>query len=161
MVEGVNWGQVDVVVEYGPGTGAVTGAILERISPDTDFFAIELSSIFASAFEKRFPEVPVYRASVEQVVEICRERGIEQIDCVVSSLPWANFSDNEQDRLLDRMMAALGPDGQFTTFAYIHGLVLPSGRRFREKLQSRFSTVRRSDIVWRNAPPAFVYTCRR
>jgi phospholipid N-methyltransferase len=76
-------------------------------------------------------------------------------------LPWAEFSDDLQKRLLDSMMTVLKKDGQFVTFAYLHGLPLPAGRRFANRLPEYFSEVRRSRAVWKNVPPALVYRCRR
>ena len=49
----------------------------------------------------------------------------------------------------------------FTTFAYLQGLLLPAGQHFKRKLSDYFSQVRRSETVWFNLPPAFVYRCRR
>ena len=95
------------------------------------------------------------------MVDVCLRHGVDRLDCVISGLPWANFNDRVQDDLLDAMFEVMAPGGQFTTFAYMHGLALPSGRRFRAKLDDRFSRVDRGDVVWRNAPPAVVYHCVR
>jgi phosphatidylethanolamine/phosphatidyl-N-methylethanolamine N-methyltransferase len=62
---------------------------------------------------------------------------------------------------LDEMMKALKPGGRFVTFAYLHGLLLPSAQRFADLLPQYFSSVTKSDIVWLNLPPAFVYRCVR
>jgi phospholipid N-methyltransferase len=59
------------------------------------------------------------------------------------------------------MMTVLPPGGQFVTFAYLQGLLIPAGRRFGKLLGDYFSEVRKSPTVWRNTPPAFVYRCRR
>jgi phosphatidylethanolamine/phosphatidyl-N-methylethanolamine N-methyltransferase len=92
---------------------------------------------------------------------LCDRQGIAQVDCIVSGLPWASFPDDMQTQYLDAMMTVLKPGGQFVTFAYLQGLLLPAGRRFRRKLDHYFSRVDRSRTVWLNLPPAFVYRCRR
>jgi phospholipid N-methyltransferase len=160
MVEGVDWSRVEVVVEYGPGPGAITSAILPLVEGKR-FFAIELNEAYADRFRRNFPQVPLYRDSVSNVVEICRAQGVDRIDCVMSGLPWANFSQRVQEEILDATFEVLADDGQFVTFAYTHGLALPSGRRFRQKLDERFREVKRSRVVWLNTPPAVVYHCRR
>ena len=53
------------------------------------------------------------------------------------------------------------PGGQFATFAYLQGLLLPAGQRFKDKLAQSFSKVEKSPTVWRNLPPAFVYRCTK
>lgn len=160
VVGSIDWDQVRVAVEYGPGLGAITREILTR-TDGKDFFAIELNQAYAERFRRNFPSVPLYRDSVANVVSIAADYGVEVIDCVISGLPWANFSDAVQDELLDATFEVLREKGQFVTFAYMHGLALPAGRRFREKLGRRFHKVDRSPVVWRNTPPAVVYHCVR
>jgi phospholipid N-methyltransferase len=150
-----------VVVEYGPGTGAFTQSILERLAPGAVFFAIERNARMARVLRERFPSVTVYEDSVACLGRILRELGVERVDCIISGLPWASFSDALQDQLLDATLAALRPGGRFATFAYLQGLVLPGGRRFRRKITGRFAQVERSPVVWSNVPPAFVYRCTR
>jgi phospholipid N-methyltransferase len=160
VVGSIDWTKVQAAVEYGPGLGAITGEILTRTA-GKDFFAIELNQAYADRFRRNYPDVLLYRDSVANVVAIAAEHGVEAIDCVISGLPWANFSEAVQDELLDATFQVLSERGQFVTFAYMHGLVLPAGRRFRRKLTRRFRRVERSPIVWRNTPPAVVYHCVR
>ncbi len=160
VVSCIDWNPVNVIVEYGPGLGAITAEILTR-TEGKNFFVIELNEAYADHFSTRFPDVTLYRDSAAHVVEVCATHGVDHVDCVVSGLPWANFSDSVQDELLDAMFEVLTDDGQFVTFAYMHGLALPAGRRFKEKLGKRFRTLERSGVVWRNTPPAVVYHCRR
>lgn len=161
MVEGIAWNRVDVVVEFGPGYGPVTEKILRRKRPNTDFFAIEINPDFARSFTRKFPSVTLYEESVENIQSICRRHGIERIDAIISGLPWANFSEQQQDSLLEAMLGVMSPSAEFVTFAYLHGLMLPTGRRFRAKLDGLFGSVIRSESIWRNTPPACFYHCRR
>lgn len=160
LVETIDWSQVGVVAEYGPGLGSITAAILERIG-ERDFFAIELNRAYAKALTLQFPQLRVYCDSVANIETILASHGAEQIDAIVSSLPWANFSNQLQEQLLDATMNVLSKDGQFATFSYVHGLVLKSGLRFRAKLERRFRRVERSKVVWRSVPPAVIYHCQR
>lgn len=160
IVEMVDWARVENVVEYGPGLGAVTTEILRKAA-GRNFFAIEVNESYADALTQRFPQLAIFRESAARVVDICSRHGIDRLDCVISGLPWANFRQKLQDELLDAMLQMMPPGGQFATFAYMHGLALPSGRRFRAKLDQRFTRVDRGEVVWRNAPPAVVYHCVR
>jgi phospholipid N-methyltransferase len=83
------------------------------------------------------------------------------VDCIVSGLPWASFPESRQVEFLDEMMRVLKPGGQFVTFAYVHGLFLPPGRRFSRILPKYFSSISKSPVIWKNIPPAFVYRCTR
>ncbi len=161
MVEWIDWPGVRTVVEYGPGTGRFTGQILSRMSPQAKLVAIEINPRFVAALAERFPAVAVYQESVAEVKAVCRREGIGEVDAIVSGLPWASFSADDQDACLRGMMTVLRPGGQFVTFAYLQGLLLPAGRRFRAKLRQCFSRIEISKTVWRNLPPAIVYRCRR
>ena len=161
MVDWIEWDRVEVAVEYGPGKGTITGEILESVRRTATFFAVERNPFFAASFRKKFPDVTLYEDSVENIAAICVEHGVSKIDCVISGLPWASFSDEQQDHYLDEMLKKMPPGAQFVTYAYVIGLPLSSGRRFRERLDDRFTSVETSEIVWKNFPPAVVYRCRK
>jgi phospholipid N-methyltransferase len=161
MVEWIDWSQARAVVEYGPGTGAFTGEILARLGPSTKFFAVEINPSFVAILAERFPGLAVHQESVRDVRDVCAREGVEQIDAVLCGLPWAAFRRDDQTAYLDAMMSVLRPGGQFATFAYLQGLLLPAARRFRRMLGDYFSSVETSPVVWRNFPPALVYRCRR
>ena len=161
MVEWIDWPQVHAVAEYGPGTGVFTGHILQRMQPQTRFFAVEINPRFVESMRAAYPGLAVYQESVKNVKSLCQKEQIDQLDAIVCGLPWAAFSEPMQNDFLDAMMTVLRPGGQFVTFAYLQGLLLPAGRRFGRKLRSYFSSVQRSKTAWRNLPPALVYRCRR
>jgi phosphatidylethanolamine/phosphatidyl-N-methylethanolamine N-methyltransferase len=161
MTGWLDWKNLETVVEFGPGTGVFTEHILNQVSPSQKFFAIEINPTLVAGLRERFPALTVYEGSVEAVEQYCAEQDIAQIDAIVCGLPWAAFSDEMQSQFLESMLRMLKPGGQFTTFAYLQGLLLPAGQRFKHKLREHFSEVALSRTVWRNLPPAFAYRCRR
>lgn len=161
MLDSFDWNQARHIVEYGPGTGVFTEGVLRRLAPESKFFAIERSDQMVRAACLRCPDAEIVHDSVTNVVALCHDRGIEQVDAILCGLPWASFSDELQREILDSMFQVLKPGGQFATFAYLQGLALPAGQRFARWLGSNFSQVKKSPIVWRNLPPAFVYRCVR
>ena len=161
MVDWIEWDRVEVAVEYGPGTGAFTEEIMQRMHRTATFFAVEQNALFAASFRQTLPEITLYEDSVENIAAICAEQGVSAIDAVISSLPWASFPDEQQDLYLDEMLKQMPPGAQFVSFAYLVGLPLASGRRFRQHLDDHFTSVETSEIVWKNFPPAVVYRCRK
>ena len=151
----------DTVVELGPGTGVVTEAIAQRVRNGTLVLAVELNADLAAPLVRRFPRFHIINDSAERLVQHLRERGRDSADSIVSGLPWAAFGEDLQDRLLSAVEESLRPGGRFATFAYVHASWLPPARRFRSKLERRFSDVITTPVVWRNLPPAFVYRCRK
>lgn len=161
MVHWIDWGRVSAVAEYGPGTGAFTGSILNAKRNDARYLALELDASMVQIMQRRFPDLAVHHASVARVRSICDAEKIDALDAIISGLPWAAFPDSLQEELLDATMEVLSPGGQFVTFAYLQGLLLPAGKRFRERIARYFAEVSTSPVVWRNLPPAIVYRCRR
>jgi len=149
------------VVELGPGTGVFTEKILARIRPGTVFFAMEINPTFVAATRLRCPQANVFQDSAEKTAEYLLRCNRRQCDRVISGLPWASFDPSLQDRLLTTILEVLEPGGLFLTFAYLQGLLLPPGLRFRRKLRRAFQKVETTPTVWKNLPPAFVYLAVR
>ena len=149
------------VIEFGTGTGVFTEKILQKISNETRFFAIEINPDFVEATRKRCPEVIVHQDSASNAKKYLNEIGINECDCIICGLPWASSSEDLQNELLDTINDVLKPGGKFLTFAYLQGLLLPAGIRFRKKLSARFNIVTKTRTVWLNFPPAFVYCAEK
>lgn len=160
MVNEIDWDQAGTIVEYGPGTGAVTKYILPRVTDQHDFFAVEINEEMVSMLADLFPQLTVYHESATEIAAICERHGTEHVDAVISGLPWTVFSESLQQELLASMLKVMRPGGVFVTFAYLQGLRLKGARRFRQLLKESFSTVTISKPIWRNFPPAIYYSCR-
>ncbi len=146
-----------VIVEYGPGTGVFTQRIFDTLKHGQRFFAIEINDEFYANLRKRFPDLSLYHDCASNIRECCRKEEVEQVDCVISGLPWAMFPDELQDKILGPMLEMLAPGGVFVTFAYLQGLVMPAGRKFKQNLKRRFSHTENSGVIWKNLPPAIIY----
>ena len=149
-----------LVVELGPGTGAVTTAIDARLDPGARHLAVELDPRMAGFLRQAHPGLEVVEGDAAKLQSLLEERGVEHADAVVSGLPWALFDDVTQASILSQVADVIGPDGVFATFAYRHGMALAAARRFRRTLHATFAEVQLTPTVWRNMPPAFVYVCR-
>ena len=149
--------KVSSVVEFGPGTGVFTEKILQKKSKEADFFALELNAKFVATAKKRCPKADIYHDSALNARHYLNIHGIRQCDCIVCGLPWASFKKKLQAELLCTIHDILRPGGRLLTFAYLQGLLLPSGLNFRKKIRSNFEKVVTTKPVWQNAPPALVY----
>ena len=161
MIEGMGISEAETVVELGPGTGVFTAVIQAHLKPDARLLCFEINPEMAERLAVRFPRVQVVNDSVEHLGHHLKAAGRHSVDAAISGLPWAAFSPDLQERLLDATVRALKPGGRFATFAYSHAAWLTAGRRFRELLDSRFGHIETSPVVWQNLPPAFVYRCRK
>ena len=149
-----------VIVELGPGTGVFTKAILEAMSPDADYFALEINKDFVDTLEYTHPEATVYHDSAEAIGEYLKKHGHDKGDRVISGLPWTAFNLEFQQSMVSKIYDSLEDGGLFLTFAYFPFNHLPKGRSFYELLSGKFTSVQKTDVV-SNLPPAFVYVCEK
>lgn len=160
MIRAADLRDGQVVVEVGSGTGPVTRALasIDRTLPR---FALEPLPELAAATRRAAPGVEVIEAGAEQLCDLLAARGLGPADRIISSLPFAAWTEPRQRQVLDGLLAALAADGRMVTFTYALSPLLASGRRVRRLLERSFGRVGTTPVVWRNLPPAFVYVCDR
>jgi len=136
------------VLELGPGTGPVTDALIKRGLREEKLVAIEFNPKMADLLREKFPRAQIITGDAWQLDELLRERQIESVGAVISSLPLLNFSEEQAGELAQKIRAVLEPDGNWVQFTYrIHKLRPRGASTFR---------LRASKIVWLNLPPARV-----
>jgi phosphatidylethanolamine/phosphatidyl-N-methylethanolamine N-methyltransferase len=158
MVEKLNLEQARVVVEYGPGTGSVTKAVLDRLGPNTAFFAMESNSTMVSILRRRFPSVHIVHDSAEYINRYLRQYSLGQADYIISSLPFALLSPKLRKKIIENSYTALRQGGTFVSYQYIHAVLLKSGNVTRKQFRHMFRHVD-SSFILRNLPPAFILKC--
>jgi len=159
MIYGCALRKAKMVVELGPGTGAFTRFIVDRLGKEAHYIGLELEEQHVQRLREQFPRMRVYRDSAEHIQRYLPSRSTKA-DYIISGLPWANMSVQNQDRILKALLETLSPSGMFTTFAYWHARWLPRARQFRVRLERHFAEVKVSRVIWKNVPPAVVYRCR-
>ncbi|MEM8495317.1 MAG: hypothetical protein AAF663_08015 [Planctomycetota bacterium] len=162
------------VVEFGPGTGAFTSAILRAKPGDSAYLGIELDRHFVQTLRRRFPAARFPRAhivhgSAEHACELVESLGLADVGLIVCGLPFASLPRPVRANIVKNVDALLGVDGQpgegegkgygggaFRTFQYVHATNMRSARLFRRQMDRRFGAGRRSKPVVGNVPPAYV-----
>jgi phospholipid N-methyltransferase len=161
MINGMDLHNAKTVLEIGPGSGAFTKHIAKQLSPSAKFIIVELNKQFHDNLKKKYPDLKIINDSAERLSSILEREAMGKADAVISSLPWAIFSEGLQRRIMDQIHLNLSIGGYFATYAYLHGTFLPGGVKIRKLIKDKFGNVKRSSTVWRNLPPAFVYKSRK
>jgi phosphatidylethanolamine/phosphatidyl-N-methylethanolamine N-methyltransferase len=161
MIAPIDFANAVTVVEFGPGTGAITTAIAARLSERTGYLGVEINPEFHGALTKRFPHLTFVNRSAEDLDAILDSVSVDQVDAIVCGLPWASLPSSLQRGILNAVGRRLRPGGLFVTFAYLQGLLMPAAWQLRRRLKAEFSVVKTTRIVWNNLPPAFAYVCQR
>jgi phosphatidylethanolamine/phosphatidyl-N-methylethanolamine N-methyltransferase len=163
------------ILEAGPGTGAVTGCIVERMRHDDQLWMVELNPTFAAHLRTAFKEKPHFRAVadrchiVEGSVQALGRDG--QFDLVVSGLPLNNFSPEDVRIILEAYSKLLKPTGILSFFQYI--LIRPAKMMVstgseRDRLRGVGAAIEgmlgqrefAREWIWPNVPPAWVHHTR-
>lgn len=150
-----------VVVELGPGTGAFTSVIQDRLGGRGVHLALELHPTMAEVLTERFPAVHVEQANATALPAILARHGVDAVDVIVSGLPWAAYADHTPKSLVTIAAETLRPGGTYTQFAYGWTRWAPPAKRLLRQFRADFEEVVISRTVWSNLPPAMVYLARR
>lgn len=151
LLAAINWSQTRIIVELGAGTGAVTRSINDKRLPGSTFLSFERDQQMQSDLRRQFPDIDFCNDAFG-LDQILAERGHERVDCVVSCLPFANFSRHQQALLLGNIHRSLRPGGLFIAFQYSNQL--------RPSLSAVYDDID-CQLVMLNIPPALVYVCRK
>lgn len=144
----------NLVVEYGPGTGAITKSIVHHAPDPSKVICLEINDKFVAILRRDYPLINVHNDSATGIRRHVNDMGHESVDAIVSGLPFSVFDDDLQNEILEETYNALAPGGRFVTFSYCYSRYLPKGKNFQKNLSKHFKSFTQSPIIWKNFPPA-------
>jgi phosphatidylethanolamine/phosphatidyl-N-methylethanolamine N-methyltransferase len=163
------------ILEVGPGTGAVTARLVQKLLPEDRLTLVELNDDFVRHLQERFAGERSFQAVAERANIVhgrLEDLPLEQsYDLIISGLPLNNFAVKDVEQILGIFQRLLKPGGTLSFFEYIairrvKSLVTSSqGReRLRGIGQALHHTLNgreiKRDWVWPNVPPAWVHHVR-
>lgn len=140
------------VVEFGPGTGRFTEAILARGVPPANVTLFELDEEFVDYLRQKFPGVTVHQLPAQDAARLIPVG----VSTVISGLPLLSMPEDVRHGIVGAAFAILAPRGHYVQFTYGPRPPLPP-----ETIASLGLKVNRGHKVWANLPPATVYRFRR
>jgi phospholipid N-methyltransferase len=157
------------ILEVGPGTGAITAAIVRQLRPGDQFDIVEINVDFVAFLGQRFAEEPDFRKRRAQSriihAPLQEVPGTHVYDFMISGLPLNNFSPELVEDIYRSYERLLKPAGTLTSFEYvwIRQMKMPfvsEQERARLVKLTRYlaGKIRRyqigEEIVFLNVPPA-------
>jgi phosphatidylethanolamine/phosphatidyl-N-methylethanolamine N-methyltransferase len=149
-------GHAGHVVELGAGTGVVTQALLAAGIAADRLALVERDRELASFLRKRFPGTKVLEGDAARLVDLLRASQISPVAAVVSSLPLLSLPADVVNGIVRGVFAAVPRGGALIQFTY--GPKPPVPRNLRESLNL---VAAHGSRIWRNVPPAVVWTFRQ
>ncbi len=143
------------VLELGPGTGAVTDALLKYGLREDRLIAIEHNPTLAKLLQKKYPRATIIAGDAWQLDALLAELPVPvvTVGAVISSLPLLNFPKEQADALAKKIRVVLEPRGRLVQYSY-HLI------KNRSRGADDFRLLA-SNIVWWNLPPARVHVFQK
>jgi len=151
----IDWTRPNVILELGAGTGPITRELAERADGRGRLLIVERDPDFLKLLRERFgdrPNMEVIEGDVRDLTTMLADRGVDQVDAIVSGLPVPSFSREAQVGLFRDVRALLKPGGTFNQITEMPWVYQRFYRRFFDEARFVFEP--------RNLPPAGVYLCR-
>ena len=144
------------VVELGPGTGRVTGALLEAGVAPGQLVAIERNASFCKLLRERFPGVRIVSGEARALELLLQQAGVGPLKAVASSLPLLSMTSRDRRAVLSQIAAVLGAEGVLVQYTYGPAAPVPP------ELGAELGLIgERTNWVLANLPPAAVWRYRR
>ncbi|EJL51312.1 MULTISPECIES: phospholipid N-methyltransferase PmtA [unclassified Rhizobium] len=141
------------VLELGPGTGAITKAILGRGVKPENLVAVEYSTDFYEHLVRLYPGVNFINGDAFNLDKTLGAMRDQKFDSVVSAVPLLNFPMQARIALLESLLDRLPAGRPVVQISY--GPVSPIIAR-----PDRYH-IQHFDFIVRNIPPAQLWIYRR
>ncbi len=141
------------VVELGPGTGAVTEALVDHGIDPARLVLVEFNATFCRLLRSRYPDATVIQGDAYGIKRLLAGMLRQPAAAVVSGLPLVTKPLKTRVRLLSEALNMMAPDAPFVQFTY--NVVSPIPKRMGGV------TAEASERIWMNLPPARVWVYRK
>ena len=141
------------VVELGPGTGAITNALIEHGVDQKRLVLVEYNPGFCALLRDRYPHAKVVQGDAYKLRDSLWKVLDVPASAVVSGLPLVTKPMLTRLKLMRDAFVALAPGAPFVQFTYSVAPPIP-------KSLPGVST-EASERIWMNLPPARVWVYRK
>lgn len=141
------------VVELGPGTGAITNALIEHGVDQQRLVLVEYNPSFCALLRDRYPQAKVVQGDAYALRDSLMDALTGPASAVVSGLPLVTKPMLKRLKLIREAFLALAPGAPFVQFTYSVAPPIP-------KSLPGVST-EASERIWMNIPPARVWVYRK
>ncbi len=141
------------VIELGPGTGAITTALIARGVDQKRLVLVEYNPGFCALLRERYPHATIVQGDAYALRDSLWDVMSQPASAVVSGLPLVTKPMRTRLKLIRDAFVALAPGAPFIQFTY--AVISPVPRK-GSHLKAQVS-----DWVLRNIPPARVWVYRK
>jgi phosphatidylethanolamine/phosphatidyl-N-methylethanolamine N-methyltransferase len=108
---------VNVIIELGPGTGGITGAILRAMPQHAKLLSVEINSHFNTIVSRiEDNRLIAHLGSASELREIISIYGLDPPDAIVSGIPFSTMSRSAGSQIIEEVSSLLAPNGRFVAY---------------------------------------------
>ncbi|WP_249898040.1 rRNA adenine N-6-methyltransferase family protein [Paenibacillus sp. PK3_47] len=154
IIKNIEFSNANYIVEYGPGTGAVTEKLLEFRNKETTVILFEKNKLFCEYLKyiyRNEPNLYIINDSAMKLEQFMNLHDIPWVDYIISSIPLNKSTRREYISILYSSRKKLMDSGAFITF---------QRSLLNKKLFSLFFRKIELNKVLMNIPPAYILCCK-
>lgn len=136
-----------VVVEYGMGHGNITAEILKKLHPTSKLYSFEINEEFCAQVKEEIKDdrLIIINAGAEDIVE----QVAEEVDAIVSSIPFTLFSKEKVSQILSQSYDKMKEGSFLSQVQY--------SKVMRKNFESHFDELTINQVS--KIPPEIIYHC--
>lgn len=156
ILRNIDFENAKCIVEYGPGTGNMTNALLNNLNPDAKLICFEINKNFCNFLEDNVkikdPRLEVINNTAQSLDFYLKEYKISSLDYAISSIPFSLINKEEKKAIVQKTKDSLRLHGKF--------IVYQNSQHMRKYLNIYFEKIS-MELELRNIPPTFIFVCKK
>ena len=143
------------LVEYGPGVGTVTHALLKKLSPNAKLICFETNLKFCNFIKNNIKDdrLVVINDSAENLAYHLKRLNIPNINYAFSGIPFSLIEPKSKKSIIRTTRDKLRQGGKFVVYQQYSMMVRKYLKIYFENIKTKFE--------FRNMPPSYVFVCER
>lgn len=158
----INFSKDLTIVEYGPGTGVITKALLKKMPRNSKLIAIDTNAAFIKILKKEIkdPRLHLFHDSAENITSCLKKLSLKSVDVVISGIPFSLLKSTVAKKIIEKTENILIDEGRFIAYQFI--LYRDLGKAKKKKkgislyLPDYFKRIDKEAEVL-NIPPLWIY----
>ena len=155
IIQNIDFSKTKCIVEYGPGVGTVTKAILGNLNKDAKLICFESNPEFCTFLDKNLNDsrLVVINDSAEKHYFYLEKLNIANIDYVLSGIPFSLIKKEIKKDIIKKSEYILKESGKFIIYQQYNWHL----KKYLDTYFQKIST----EVELRNMPPTVLYICEK
>ncbi len=154
IINNIDFANAEYIVEYGPGIGNTTNALLKNLKPNAKLICFETNKKFCNFLEDHIKDtrLKVINDAAQNLDFYLKKYKITNIDYAVSGIPFSLINKENKKTIVRKTRDKLRTNGKFIVYQY--------SQHMKKYLDTYFKKIS-TDLEIKNMPPTFIFACEK